>query len=122
MRYGVTISLGFSLVFMPGCSLFAPDRQAILVTASDPQAKITVDNELIGTGAATAELKRNREHVVIAKVGDRSGTARIDKHISTTGVLDLVGGCIILVPFLGAFGPGFWTLEPQSVNVLVPNK
>jgi hypothetical protein len=65
-------------------------------------------------------LKKNKGHVVVARVGDRAGTAIIDKSISTTGVLDIVGGLLILIPFLGVVSPGFWTLEPETVVVAIP--
>jgi NADPH-dependent curcumin reductase CurA len=107
-------------VLVPGCSLFTGDRQAVRITASDPQAKIMVDGAAVGTGTAAVELKRNRSHTVIAQAGSRQGAATINKRISTTGVLDLVGGCIFLVPFLGVLGAGFWQLEPEDVAVIIP--
>lgn len=103
-----------------GCSLFAGSTQMIAVSATDPDADLYVDNQLIGRGAGSVSLKKNKGHVVVARVGDRAGTAIIDKSISTTGVLDIVGGLLILIPFLGVVSPGFWTLEPETVVVAIP--
>jgi len=50
-------------------------------------------------------------------VNGRAGAAAINKKISGTGVLDIIGGCFFLVPFLGVLGAGFWELDPDSVTV-----
>ena len=57
----------------------------------------------------------------MAKTSDnRAGTATIGTKISTTGVLDIVGGCFLLVPFLGLVAPGFWSLDTDQVAIAVP--
>src|SRR5688500_2709158 len=100
-RASVCALLVPSMLILQGCSLFASSRQAVAIRASDPNAQILVDNEPVGTGSAAVMLKRNKSHTVMAKSADgKSGVSTINKHISTTGVLDLVGGCIFLVPFL----------------------
>ncbi|MEQ9454762.1 MAG: hypothetical protein RLN76_09260 [Phycisphaeraceae bacterium] len=113
----ITASL---LVQSLGCSLFVSDMQMIEITASDPRAEIVVDNRVVGTGTASVELSKRSSHVVMAKLGDRVGTAQVRQTISTTGILDLVGGFIILVPFLGVLGGGFNKLDPESVVVPLP--
>ena len=65
-------------------------------------------------------LDRTQSHTVTAKTADgKAVAAAINKKISATGVLDIIGGCFFLVPFLGVMGAGFWELDPQSVNVYV---
>lgn len=107
-------------VVAPGCSLFVADKQAVRITASDPQAKILVDGQEVGTGTAAVQLKKNRSHTILAQSGARQGAATVGKRISTTGVLDIAGGCLFLVPFLGVLGPGFWQLQSDEVAVLIP--
>lgn len=75
---------------------------------------------MYGTGAAQAEVARNRPHSVMARIGDRVSVRKVERVISTTGVLDIVGGIIFLLPFLGLLGPGFWDLEEDHVTVVVP--
>jgi|SRR6266446_7322162 len=106
-----------ALIFMPGCSLFVPKQQAVTIRASDPNADIFVDAENVGKGTISMTLDRTRSHTVTAKANGRAGAAAINKKISGTGVLDIIGGCIFLVPFLGVLGAGFWELDPDSVTV-----
>ena len=111
------------LVYVPlatGCSMFANSRQSVVISASDPRAQIVVDGGAVGTGTTTVELERNKSHAVMAKVDDRVGTAQIGTKISSTGMLDIVGGCLWLVPFIGVTAPGFHDLDTTNVNIAVP--
>jgi len=106
-----------ALTFIPGCSLFVPKQQAVTIRSSDPNADIYVDGEKVGKGTMSMTLDRTKSHTVTAKADGRAGAAAINKKISGTGVLDIVGGCFFLIPFLGVLGPGFWELDPDAVTV-----
>lgn len=97
-----------------------PATQMIAIHASDPDAEISVDGRAVGRGTATVSLQRKRSHTVTARVGDRAGSATIDRRVSTMGMLDLVGGFVLLVPWIGVLAPGFWALEPEEVIVTLP--
>jgi hypothetical protein len=107
-----------ALIIMPGCSLFVKKEQAVTIRATDPNADIYVDGANMGKGTLSLTLDRTRSHTVTAKTADgKAGAAAINKKVSGTGVLDIVGGIFFLVPFLGLLGPGFWELDPDSVTV-----
>ena len=118
MPHGLLIAiLAAAMLLGPaGCSLFVDSSQHIRIEASDPAARIFVDGQEVGTGSALVPMRRNRTHSVRAEAPD-GGVAqgRIRKNISTTGILDIVGGFFFLVPFLGILGPGFWELDPNYV-------
>ena len=100
-----------------GCSLFRPAEQAVAVTSSDPQTRILLGNDLMGTGSATLNLRRNRHYRVTAEFADgTTRTVRLSPQVSTTGILDIIGGILFLVPFVGAFSPGFYDLKPTSIR------
>ncbi len=105
---------------LTSCSLFAPSTQSVAITATDPAAEIFINGSLAGKGAATVDLRRNKSHAILAKVGDRAGTATIGNSISTTGVLDIVGGLFFLVPLIGIAGPGFWSLDNTEIVIAIP--
>lgn len=116
---GVVASV--SLFLTSSCSLFSSGTQHMTIQPSDPRAEIFVDGAPVGKGTVSVPMKKKRSHTVMAKCGDSTGVAHIDRSISTTGVLDIVGGVLILVPFLGVLGPGFYELEPEHVVVAVPD-
>lgn len=111
---------GIVLAGPTGCSLFVSSTESVAIEASDPNARIFVDGRDVGVGKATVPLKRNDTYTVRAEGADgQVATGRIRKQISTTGILDLIGGFIFLVPFIGAAAPGFWDLEPDYLFLKV---
>jgi hypothetical protein len=103
------------------CSFFVSSVQPVAITTSDPSAQIFMDGAPVGVGTATEDLKRDRGHAVMAKTSDnRAGTAVIESHFSRTGILDIVGGCIFLVPFLGLLAPGSRSLDTDQVAIAIP--
>ena len=102
-----------------GCSLFVKPMQSVTIRASDPQAVIRVDGKEVGTGTVAVELDRRKHHTVVATSPTGSGAATINKRLSGLGVVDIIGGCFWLVPFIGVIGAGFWELEPLDVQVVV---
>ena len=73
----------------------------------------------MGSGTTTLELERNRTYAISARSGSSMGSASIGRRVSGTGVLDIVGGCFFLIPFVGCFTPGFWELDKTTVSVPV---
>lgn len=102
------------------CSLFVPSMSAVSIVASDPRADIYVDGALVGRGAATTRVRRNESHTIMARVGDRTGVASVGTSISGVGVLDIIGGILFLVPFVGIAGPGFFKLDSTTISVNIP--
>jgi len=119
------IPLTFCLVCLlavstPGCSLFADSKATLNVTASDPAAQIWIDGALVGTGTAQAVVSRGEAHVVKAQLGERVAERSIGREMSTTGLLDMIGGVLFLIPLLGLLAPGFWDLEEDHVSIVIP--
>ena len=122
MRRSVALALVLPfLASATACSLAAPSHQAVNVMPSHPRAEVYVDGNLVGRGAQTVQLKKSSSHSVMAKCGESAGAATIDNSLSTTGVLDIVGGFFFLVPFIGLVAPGAWTLSPTTISVAVPD-
>ncbi len=109
-------------VQVSSCSLFVPSSyQPVAITTSDPTAQIYVDGNPVGVGMATAELRRDEGHAILAKTPDnRASTGVVGTRVSTTGILDIIGGCFFLLPFLGALSSGFYTLDTDHVAIAIP--
>jgi hypothetical protein len=113
--------LVIAILILPGCSLFTGSMQPLTVTATDPTAEISIDGLPVGQGVVVTNVKRNRSHAIMAKTKDgRVGGVSVGTKISTTGILDIVGGVLFLLPLLGLLGPGFWDLDQDQVIVVVP--
>ncbi len=100
------------------CSLFSSSTQTIRIETNSPQCVIKADGETVGGGTtATAKLKKNKTHVITAQHGNKRGMAVVESSLSTTGILDIIGGIWLIVPFLGFLSKGAWELEPEAVTI-----
>lgn len=108
-------------VCQAACSLGAPSMQSIAIVPSHSNAEVFVDGNFKGTGPQSVELSKKSTHSIMAKCGDSAGVATVDRNLSTTGMLDIVGGFFLLVPFVGLAAPGAWELSPSSIAVPVPD-
>ncbi len=104
-----------------GCSLAGSATQSVTIIPSHPKAQVIIDGVPKGTGIQSVELSRKRSHSVLAQCKDSSGVATIYRELSTTGILDIIGGFLILVPFIGLFAPGAYELSPENVSVAIPD-
>jgi len=52
------------IFFGQSCAVIGPKYQKVPVTSNPPQAKITVDNKLVGQTPVNIKLRRNEEHLI----------------------------------------------------------
>ena len=119
MKKLITASL---ILSVSGCSLMAPSQQAITVVPSNPNAQVYVDGNMVGKGPQSIMMNRGSTHSVMAKCPKSSGVAMVERKMSTTGILDIVGGFIFLIPFVGLFGDGSHDLTPSAITVGIPDE
>jgi len=100
--------------------MFAGSTQRFSVNTSEPDAQIFINGEFAGTGSVTREVKRDQTVSVMAKKdGYYPVTRDVGIQMSSTGVLDIVGGCIFLLPFIGLAFPGSHSLNMDSVSLVM---
>jgi hypothetical protein len=120
------VSLLLVLTFMTlqsGCSLFVPSHETVMVTTSEADADIFINGNFAGKGTVTSSVKRNANVSIMAKKeGFQPATRSISKTLSTTGLVDVVGGFIFLIPFVGLMAPGAWDLSEQNISIMMYEK
>ena len=87
---------------------------------TDPKADLYVDGQYVGRGMGVTRVRRDEDHAVMVRVGDRVGTASVGTQISGAGIADIVGCATILVACFGLLGAGFWRLDPSNIAVSLP--
>lgn len=117
------ISFGLIVVIVitqSGCSMFAPRRQKISVTTSERDAAIYINGDFIGNGNVSTRVPRNQSVSIMAKKeGYYCATREIDTTMSMTGILDIIGGWCLLVPFIGLMFPGARELDTNNVAIVM---
>lgn len=108
-------------VAVSGCSLFAPHTQTITINGQPEGAKVIVNGNVY-VAPCMFEIKRNQSlNIIVTKKGYETYTNQSSFGLSTIGLVDVVGGAIWLVPFIGLVSPGafahsqnnfYYILEP----------
>ena len=120
-RVFVSVMLSISIAITQlGCSTFVPHTQKVSVIASEPDAKIYINGDLIGTGRAETKVPRNRDASVMVKCnGYYTATRMLSTTMSGVGVIDIIFGWIWLVPWLGLLSPGSKEIDTPNITVVL---
>jgi hypothetical protein len=103
------------------CSAFKSSTQNLSVTAEPRTAEIYVNGNMAGRGTASQAVPRDQNaQVMVRNDGCDSVSRSIGKHMNTTGILDIVGGVLILVPFIGLTTAGAYDLDETNISVTLP--
>ena len=101
------------------CSTFGSRYQAVRVSSDPSGAEVFVDGGLLGVTPLKARMRRNQDLILeVRKPGYDTGFRELDAgKPSTLGMLDMIGGCIILIPFFGMLSDAAWDYEPSTFIV-----
>lgn len=111
-------SLLITSLMFSGCSAFRSSTQMISVTTDQPDAQIYINGNMAGQGSATASVRRNENVQIMAKKTGYVTTQRAIGHgLNTTGILDIIGGVLILVPLFGLLAAGSHNIDENNVSI-----
>ena len=111
-------TISISLFAICACSAFQPPRQSVTVGTTVPGATIKANGVSVGTSPITFNAKRNRTlNLVATKQGYGDSVMQIERQMSTTFMLDVIGGWFFLLPWIGLLTPGAYELESTQVEM-----
>lgn len=114
------IIASFALVSFSGCSFVAPSMQTIQVTSAPEGAKVRAGGQLMGQTPIQFEAHRGDNLLIeVQKEGYQTQYRTTSRTLSTIGILDVVGGCLFLVPLLGLLSSGAWKHDPDRYGVIL---
>ena len=112
----VGVSLALSL--NTGCSVFRSSHQTVSIQVSEPHAKVWVNGSYEGEAPVQTSVMRNETlGVIVKKEGFETSTRMVQYHLSTTGVLDIIGTCLFIVPCIGLMTAGAHDLDDSSLII-----
>ncbi len=102
---------------MMGCSAFHGHDQPLTVVTEPAGAEISIDDEYISQSPLTHKVRRNRDHVIVARLeGYRSSSRKVTCSWNETAKLDFIGGLFMFFPaWIGLLMPGAKSLDDQTV-------
>ncbi|MBE6378124.1 MAG: PEGA domain-containing protein [Lentisphaerae bacterium] len=124
--FGKVLKLSLSAVLaavVTGCSLFAPSTQIVSISGQPAGAIVMVNGNTVVAPAQVAIKPHRPLSITVSKEGYQTTMLSSNCTLSTFGVLDLVGGFFLLVPWVGLLAPGAFTLDNQNFTYhLIPVK
>ena len=113
----VSVSLAVVLLLMTSCSLFSSHTQMVHVYSEPSGATVRYEGRNYVT-PFSVEVPRNRSFDCEVRMeGYEKEHLSSYTTLSSTGILDLIGGCIILFPWLGFLSPGAMELQKSSWDI-----
>jgi hypothetical protein len=102
-----------------GCSTFRSSHQTLTVQVTDPpQSKVWVNRVYEGEAPVQVSVLRNKSvDVMVKKEGFQTVNRTVNYHLNTTGVLDIIGAWVLIVPFIGIMAPGHDSLDETSITL-----
>ena len=106
-------------VLLCGCSIFAPSTQMLEVNGSHADAKVVVNGKEVKVPAVLEVPRDKKVFVVITKDGYYPCYETVNTTLSPWGFLDIAGGWLFAIPFIGLVFPGAHQLERDNVYFIL---
>ena len=100
-----------------GCSFFAPKKEEVAVNTVPAGAEVYVNNSLKGTTPCSVPVSCKGGEILVKKAGYDPQLHKVGRHLGTCGVMDIVGTVMFLVPAIGLFSAGAYTLDQRTLTV-----
>jgi hypothetical protein len=122
MRRFAAVGMIALTVASSGCSAFRASTQMMNVTCSEQDAILTINGQRY-TPPAQVNVKRNRDVAIQAyKDGFVPYQHTVGHHLNGTAALDAAGTFFFIVPGIGLFCPGAWSLDETDVFIMLSEK
>lgn len=104
-------------IAVSGCSTLAPKTQTVSAVCSEPDATLQINGQMY-QGKGQVEARKNKTvSIMCTKPGYFPAQKTIDYSLSETGVADVIGTVLLLLPGIGLFTAGAWKLDETDVSL-----
>jgi hypothetical protein len=119
MRPALRVASAILIVpYFCACSLFGPHTQTITVSSEPAGAAVLLNGTRVGETPLRTQVPRREELLVeVRKSGYETAYRSASRTLSTLGILDVIGGAVILIPFLGLLSPAAWEQSPETFGI-----
>ena len=105
-------------ILVCGCSALKTNKYTDVSVKCNPENSIASVNGIHKESPAVFSVVTNKDiDVSCQKPGFITSTTKVRTHITTTGVLDAIGGFFFLFPALGLISPGAWDLDQKDLEI-----
>lgn len=95
-----------------------PKTQTVKASCSESDATLQINGGQTYSGQVQLETRRDKVFSYMCyKQGYYPAQKSISYSINTTGVADFVGSMIFILPIIGIFSPGAWSLDETDTTI-----
>lgn len=116
------ISIGMCAVLVvasTGCSAFNSKMQTMNISCKPIDATLIVNGQKYDSPAKISVKRNDDVSIQCYKEGFAPYQRTIGYHLNGTGVLDIVGTALFLIPAIGLFTAGAWSLDETEVPIML---
>lgn len=104
-------------VYLSGCSLFGGSSQNFAVSSDPVGATVRINGQQVGVTPLQQQVSRRGDLLVeVEKAGYKSQFRQTSRKLSSLGIIDVVGGAVLLLPLIGLIAPGAWEQDPAAMG------
>ncbi len=100
-----------------GCSCFRSSTQTLNLACDQEGVLVHVNGQQAACPGQIAVKRDNGVSVTANREGYKTYYRSIDSHMNGSGVWDIVGGVVWLVPFIGLASPGAYSLDETNIHI-----
>ena len=116
--FSVATAATICISLATGCSLFGPRGQTLTVSTDPPGAQVFINGSPVGEAPLRHRVRRGEDVLVeVRKRGYQTAYHTTRRTLSALGIVDVVGGAVILVPFVGLLSGAAWKHDPAVVGI-----
>jgi len=106
-----------AVLLLAGCSSFQQPTQLLTVTCTPSRAVVVVNGQYYRPPVYLTLPRDRTVTIQCHKEGYVPYVKVVGTHLNTCGKLDSIGAGILLIPGIGLFSPGAWSLDETDVNI-----
>lgn len=89
-----------------------------MVNSEPPGAQVLINGTVAGTPPLQSQVPRRGDLTVeVHKTGYQTQSRVTGRKLSSTGIVDVIGGAVFLLPLLGLIAPGAWEQDPSTIDI-----
>ena len=122
MKKLFTLLLIMQVLLQSACSAFVSGQEEVRILASEKDALIYANGDLVGKGKATFTARKDRDiSIMVKKTGFKTETRHISSVIGGWGIIDIGGAFLWFAPIIGLAFPGSRKLETNYISIPLEN-
>jgi len=104
-------------MYLSGCSLFGGSSQSFSITSNPMGATVRINGQQVGVTPLQHQVSRRGDLLVeVEKSGYKSQFRQTSRKLSSLGIVDVIGGAVLLLPLIGLIAPGAWEQDPAAIG------